>query len=155
MAKLYPPHIEGKLPAFTGSTITVPLTMNKAVKVSDVNHMRLIIKSVQSGRQLTKEAIQGSLSKNEKTGKYSALFTLGNFQPTIGQYYKIQIAYEGNDGIGYYSSVGVAKYTTVPSLSIPGLEDSIYGKYDYVGLYQQSSALQDSSERIYSYCFTL
>ena len=79
MAKLYPPHIEGKLPAFTGSTITVPLTMNKAVKVSDVNHMRLIIKSVQSGRQLTKEAIQGSLSKNEKTGKYSALFTLGNF----------------------------------------------------------------------------
>jgi hypothetical protein len=46
MAKLYPPHIEGKLPAFTGSTITIPLTMNKAVKVSDVNHMRLIIKSV-------------------------------------------------------------------------------------------------------------
>lgn len=155
MAKLYPPHIEGKLPAFTGSTITVPLTMNKAVKVSDVNHMRLIIKSVQSGRQLTKEAVQGSLSKNEKTGKYSALFTLGNFQPTIGQYYKIQIAYEGNDGIGYYSSVGVAKYTTVPSLSIPGLENSIYGKYDYVGLYQQSGASQDGSERIYSYCFTL
>ena len=55
----------------------------------------------------------------------------------------------------YYSSVGVAKYTTVPSLSIPGLENSIYGKYDYVGLYQQSGALQDSSERIYSYCFTL
>ena len=159
MAKLYPPSIEGKLPAFTGSTITIPLTMNRAVKVSDVHSMRMLVKSVQSGRQLVKKPLVGTLSKNEKTGKYSALFTLDDFRPTPGQYYKIQIAYatgsgDSNDIIGYYSSVGIAKYTTVPTVSIPGLEDNIYGKYDYVGLYEQNKA-RDSSEKVYSYCFTL
>jgi hypothetical protein len=46
MAKLYPPHIEGKLPAFTGTTLEVPLTMNKTVSHLEVGGMQLIIKTV-------------------------------------------------------------------------------------------------------------
>lgn len=36
MNKLYPPQIEGTIPAFTGTTIVVPFAMNKAVVISEV-----------------------------------------------------------------------------------------------------------------------
>jgi len=36
MAKLYPPNVEGKLPAFTGTTLVVPFSMNRAVGPGEV-----------------------------------------------------------------------------------------------------------------------
>ena len=52
MAKLYPPSIEGKIPAFTGNILKVPFNMNKAVIKDDIRTekgMSLIIKTVQTG----------------------------------------------------------------------------------------------------------
>ena len=46
MAKLYPPHIEGTIPAFYGTTLVVPFSMNQAVGASEVKNIVLKIKIV-------------------------------------------------------------------------------------------------------------
>lgn len=172
MAKLYPPSIEGKLPAFAGDTLKVPLTMNRAVNMSEVSGMRAMIKTVQTAT--LKATLDGSLSYESTTGKYYAVFELSDkFTPNLGQYYKVQIAYKDKIGeIGYYSTVGIIKYTSYPSVTIPGLENNFYGGYEYVGVYSQENAYEtiinedettsevltlkrDGTEKVYSYCFEL
>ena len=46
--KLYPPYIDRQLPAFTGTALTVPFSLNKTVNRSDFDKVAIIIKSVQS-----------------------------------------------------------------------------------------------------------
>ena len=174
MAKLYPPSIEGKLPAFAGDTLKIPITMNRAVNINQVASMRAMVKTVQTGQ--LKATMRGSLSFEATTGRYYALFSCADnqFTPNLGQYYKIQIAYvDKMQEIGYYSSVGTIKYTSMPNLTIPGLDKNFYGKYDYVGNYSQEdeeitsvnpeteevtileTIKRDNTEKAYSYCFEL
>jgi len=47
--KLYPPNIEGTIPAFYGTALAVPFSMNKAVAKKDVYGMQIKIKAIQSG----------------------------------------------------------------------------------------------------------
>ena len=47
--KLYPPNIEGTIPAFYGTTLVVPFSMNKAVSKIEVEGMAIKIKTIQSG----------------------------------------------------------------------------------------------------------
>ena len=136
MAKLYPPMIEGTIPAFCGTTLVVPFSMNRAVSRSEVGGFIVKIKTVNGNLKGTVSAMNAELSK------YSANATSSNFSSyydmsvdmqatfeipssitfTVGQYYKVQLAYIGLDGtIGYYSTVGVVKYTTVPKISIANL----------------------------------
>lgn len=78
------------------------------------------------------------------------------FRFSVGQYYKFQLAYIGKDGIvGYYSTVGVAKYTTAPAIQISGLK---FGRinshnYFYTGVYSQKGG--DTTEKLYSSRFRL
>ena len=53
MAKLYPPYIEGVLPAFCldangDGEITIPFANNKAVSIADIGGMAIKVKSVQN-----------------------------------------------------------------------------------------------------------
>jgi integrase len=50
--KLYPPIIEGTIPAFYGNKIKVPYEMNKAVGYHEISGFSLKIKTVQSNRYL-------------------------------------------------------------------------------------------------------
>ena len=89
MDKLYPPSIEGKLPAFTGKVLKVPLTMNRAVTRSQVKGFQAIIKTVQTG--VIKEVVSGSFSDeaNVENNNYAvAVFNLVE-DYTIGQYDKV------------------------------------------------------------------
>jgi hypothetical protein len=64
------------------------------------------------------------------------------------------LAYVGNDTghtIGYYSSVGVIKCTTSPTIAIPEITENYYGSREYTGYYSQSGENQDGSEKVYSY----
>ena len=164
LKKLYPPNIEGTIPAFYGTTLVVPFSMNKAVAKKDVHGMIIKIKTVQSGAYiLTKEVDETDISFDPYC---QAVFNIsdeiaGN-KLKIGQYYKIQIAYvnKGDEEtdigkmIGYYSTVAVVKYTTQPNVSIDKLESGQINmhQYQYVGKYYQSG---DKSERAYSYHFNL
>ena len=174
--KLYPPFIEGKLPACAGTVIKIPITMNRSVSQSDVGGMRLMIKTVQTN--VLKATLVGALSY--ENGRYYATFDLTNadvitsivFTPTLGQYYKFQVAYVNKNGVvGYYSSIGIAKYTSQPNIYIQDLRGNLYGGYEYVGIYSQRNSTttttnqsgesnevtiyRDSTEKIYSYCFEI
>ena len=50
--KLYPPIIEGTIPAFYGDIIKVPYEMNKAVSHLEISGFSLKFKTVQSNRYL-------------------------------------------------------------------------------------------------------
>ena len=72
----------------------------------------------------------------------------------VGMFYKAQLAYEDLSGtVGYYSTVGILKYTMRPDVDILGLEKSINNshQYDYTGTYSQYK--KDPTEKVYSYRF--
>lgn len=168
MAKLYPPHLEGKLPAFQGTTIVVPFSMNQAVGPTAVSGFHVQI------RTINKDTIiyEGSATNFDKSSGATLISTI-NFGRTkancfasfnissaisqfkVGQFYRIQLAYEDDNGnpnsvpdIGYYSSVGVAKYTTVPTVGIEGMTTAATNKhlYNYTCRYEQT----DATEKLYS-----
>lgn len=149
MAKLYPPHIEGTIPAFTGATLVVPFSMNRAVGAKEVYGMVLKVKKVNSNEViLTKETINFDAYANCK-----AVFNLEAAEQglfNIGQYYRVQLAYIGAEGaIGYFSTVGVIKYTALPEIKLVGLNNATSNMhiYDYVAAYTQT---EDPTEKLYS-----
>lgn len=160
MAKLYPPNINGTIPAFCNDNgtvlITVPFSMNKAVSKSEVGGFALKIKTVSGVVKGAIKTTNSSTSSYNMEDDYSATFDVGFLDFSVGQYYKFQLAYIGKDGIvGYYSTVGVAKYTTAPAIQISGLK---FGRinshnYFYTGVYSQKGG--DTTEKLYSSRFRL
>lgn len=149
MAKLYPPGLEGTIPAFYGATIVVPFSINPAVSPNEITGLVLKIKKVNSNEVI--------LTKNnsyyDATEKFQAHFILTSEELklfNIGQFYRAQIAFIDNNNItGYFSTVGVIKYTGFPIVEILDLErlNSNFHLYDYVGSYTQEI---DPSEKLYS-----
>lgn len=164
MAKLFPPNIEGTIPAFYGTTLVVPFTMNKAVSILEVKGFALKMKTVQSQLPIYFNNGKDSYKTVQKPVYFDSKTNIITFQLTpeeiavlnVGQYYKIQLAYIGlDDTVGYYSTVGVVKYTTKPDVYISGLEDMGVNShlYKYRGVYSQKN--KDVTEKAYSYCFNL
>lgn len=108
--KLYPPNIEGTIPAFATSldgttTLVVPFSLNKAVSIEDISGFRVKIKTISGELIGVVDAINWDLENlmeayfdltpliTQQVIKLG-LYKLGqrdNFQ--IGQYYKIQLAF--------------------------------------------------------------
>jgi hypothetical protein len=57
--------------------------------------------------------------------------------------------------IGHYSTVGIAKYTTKPTIYINDFERGYINmhRYTYTGYYSQKN--RDSSEKVYTYRFDI
>lgn len=162
--KLYPPTIGRSIPAFyrenngTGAAkISVPFSMNRAVGENQIKGFSLLIKTIQSN------SVIGTILN------YDTAYSIKNNMITffwdnenqlnlikIGQYLKIQIAYIALDNtVGYYSTIGIIKYTSKPTIYIDGMsnnENNLIFKRSYIGVYKVSS---DKSERPYSYQFCL
>jgi len=157
MAKLYPPYINGTIPAFYHSEgtieIVVPFTMNRGVAPADVAGFALKIKTINGD---VKGVVQiGNKDMTITTGA-SVTFPISNIEFLIGQYYKVQLAYVDKAGvIGYYSTVGITKCTTKPEIYIEGLTfgQANVHNYSYVGVYSQFGG--DVTEKMYSYQFVL
>lgn len=161
MGRLYPPMIEGTIPAFSGTTLVVPFSLNKAVSTADIKGITIKIKTVNGVLKDTLNHTDIILS-----GDCYATFIINPDKYTIGQYYKIQIAFYGEKHeVGYYSTVGVVKYTTPPIVTIKDLKfgDINPHCYYYTGIYSQKKtslgndvyAGGDPTEKIYSYRFTI
>lgn len=157
MTKYYPPSIPGALPAFYGEYLTVPFTMSRAVSQNSVYRFAIKIKTVQSNRLICSMYTDDI---NYETGE--ARFYVKDYMNSfvVGRSYKVQIAYESRDGVvGYYSSVGVIKYTIKPKVFIEGLELKTNNSnlMTYTGHYLQDypNGSGDISEKVYSYCFTV
>ena len=153
--RLSPPQIESKLPAFDKvGNIAIPFNLNRAVGRDQVSGMALVIKTVQTNVQkaiLTAEA--GAIRATYGSRGYVVEFNLGDFEPLVGQYYKVQLACIDNENIiGYYSSVGVIKCTTQPKI-IFNNENLQRNTYEYTVVCSQAEG--DITEKVYSYCFNL
>lgn len=154
------PIIEGTLPAFylddNGiAQIAIPFSMSRAVNKNQIKGFKLKIKNVQQSNYLItlsqssvdfiKSVVYFDISKEALEKSF-----------LIGQFYKCQLAYIDTDNIvGYYSTVGVIKYTTKPKVSILTLAETGNNShiYTYTGLYSQYK--KDFTEKIYSYRFVL
>lgn len=154
MAKLNPPHLNNKLPSFyvgNNFSLNIPFELNRSVGISEFNKMKILIKSISSGV----EKYSGeSSSVNKENGVASFSISTNTFNPQIGQYYKIQLAFIHTDNtVGYYSSAATIKCTAQPSISIQNLNinSDNNNKYTYTGYYEND----DSNEKVYSYCFNM
>ena len=152
MAKLYPPYIEGTIPAFYGDSLTIPYSMNKVVHRNEIAGFSIKIKTIQNNLHLgTIESYLFDLDKNIVTFHLNEELSK---KLNIGQYYKVQLAYiDKNNLIGYYSTVGVIKKTTQPNIYIQSLEDGKRNQAlnSYIGCYEQ----EDFTEKVYSYNFKI
>lgn len=176
MAKLYPPVIDGVLPAFyltydaasgtvlKGGTIIIPFMMNVTMSESQVKGFSLRLRTASSGSYVLPPIYSNTYSISNK----EVTFELNAKQASLlteGQYYKIQIAYCGKQvideagnvsgtDIGYYSTVGVAKCVSKPKVTIRGLDYENINAFnnEMFGLYDLS-ACKDQTEKVYSYEF--
>lgn len=167
MAKLYPPNIEGTIPAFykeegdtsTNIALVVPFSMNKAVSKSEVKGFSLKLKYVDGTlidtfSTLSTNLIASSYYDIEEDMK--VVFSLNSISKIlkVGSYYKVQIAYiDETNTVGYYSTIGVTKYTTQPLVIIDNIQTGFINphQYSYVGVYRQQN--KDTTEKLYQYRF--
>lgn len=167
MAKLYPPYIEGTLPAFclenegTG-IMPVPFAYNKAVSVSEVSSVIGKFKTVQNDVLLG--SVPGVIT-TDSDGNLFANFSVNNFKIgnideltlEIGQYYKVQLAFvDNNNNEGYFSTVGVIKFTSLPTVTIDNLDLNLINnnQNEFIGKFEQKPG-GDVTEKVYSSTFTI
>lgn len=120
MAKLYPPHIEASLPAFSGALIRIPFIGSRAVAFNGdgvtgmVAQFKDVVKNtVVATMEIPKQAIQ------EIANNTYEIFANPGCAFTPGAHYKIQLAYKGiSDLIGHFSDAGIIKYIQEPKVEI-------------------------------------
>lgn len=152
MQKLYPPNLAGILPAITEGNFTIPFSMNRSVSLSQVRLIRLKIKTVQNDMFLI--TVDSKSIQHVSGNNYMASFTLSEGILEVGMSYRFQLAYvDLNDVVGYYSTIGVAKYTKAPLVKIEDLEayvpNTVYSQF--IGTYSQQA--RDITEKEYNYRF--
>lgn len=161
MAKLFPPIVEGTIPAFYSEggvvKITIPFSLNRTVSRAQIKGIALKIKTVQSSSYLyTLEQNSDSYFDVESGPWVQFEFEDTDNKLKVGQFYKLQIAFIDKDGnIGYYSTVGVSKYTALPTITINDFSvDKINNHTQkYTGFYSQEGG--DVTEKVSSYRFDI
>jgi hypothetical protein len=149
----------------TECILTIPLYSNPSVALGDIKGISLVIKTASTG--IIKETVNHTFDEPAADINFYQNITIPLTKMyNIGQYYKIQYAFlsdggvdsEGNKqyNIGHWSTVGISKCTVNPTIVIKNLEerdssDIYYGDMSYVGEYHSI----DSTEKVYSYCFTI
>ena len=158
MSKLYPPVIEGILPAFY-DTLKIPFIMNRSVAEDEYIGISISIKDSVSGSLKKTYKVYKDSEKEDNDGKIkNHIVIINNIDKSaeyvIGMFYKIQIAYISlNDEIGYYSTIGTAKCTGEAEINVLDLiKDQLNSeRYEYKAEYNNS----DKSEKIYQYKFNI
>ena len=95
--------------------------------------------------QLAYLSVEENIKNKNYTDYLNGLITLEQYEQAI----------YNNSIVGYYSSVGVLKYTTKPKVYIDRLNSTSLNAhlYSYTGYYDQTE--KDISEKVYSYSFNL
>lgn len=167
MAKLYPPYIEGSLPAFclneegTG-VMPVPFAYNKAVSKLEVKSIIGKFKTIQNDVLLG--SVPGVIVTDSQGNSFADFyvheFKIGDIDELkleIGQYYKVQLAFVDINNIeGYFSTVGVIKFTSLPEVTIDNLDLNFINnnQNEFIGKFEQKSG-GDVTEKVYSSAFVI
>ena len=183
--KLYPPILEGNLPAFyknydiiegyesneyilqDSTILKIPFGLSKAVSAADIDIIYLRMRTV-STNQLVFNDISTVNFDKDVTGE--AIFTLTKEEASKlneGQYYKVQLAFgslESDSGetktykVGYFSTAGYIKCIMKPTVRFGhefNINETNLFTTDFVGVYEQNTDKGDSTEKAYSYQFIL
>jgi hypothetical protein len=156
MAQLYPPYLNEVLPAFAGSIMKIPFTMNPAVSTGDIAGFVIRIKNVNSN-SILHEIIRdytSDASAIQKIVKRQYLLIDGSVIKNLAaaKFYKIQIAYLDKSKVKpiYYSSVALIKKCIKPTLLIESLSSEKVVEYPHIftGVYEINA--KDAAEKLYS-----
>lgn len=115
--KLYPPYIEGALPAFSDDKNLHPIlkiqySLNRGVTDNNIKGYSLLIKKI------TTNQIIGTSTSFTKINDVIC-FDLFDINLIKGQYYKVQLAFIDKEGVvGYYSTPSLVKYIEEPILQV-------------------------------------
>ena len=155
MAKLYPPHIEGSLPAFCGSVMRIPFEHSRAVSPDyDIQCFYYILKDIQQSKIIASSAVSKNNINVNADGTYELLCPVNSALVSVGTFYKCQLAYMGHDNqVGYYSDVGIIKYIQEPEVKLTGLSQMGPNTHQYH--YQLWYNCKDSTEKLYSTQFVI
>lgn len=110
MGKLYPPVIEGTLPAFYSEKgivkFTIPFSMNRAVSQAQVSGFEVKIKALQSGSVIYTATTFNSYDYSLEQGNCYVTFYIDDRanKLKIGQFYKVQLAYTYSAEKDYFYS---------------------------------------------------
>ena len=171
MAKLYPPQLEGKLPAFYNTydatntniietTLKIPFGINRAVDRNSIKNLVVRIRTTSTNIDIVTNYLASQYDCDEGI----AIFKFENQTDTQlfneSQYYRVQLAFiDNNDDIGYYSTIGVIKCITQPKVEIINYDDKninmFNGTTGFLGQYTQDTRFGDSTEKEYSYIFNI
>ena len=108
--RLAPPYLEAVLPTQCGDTLKIPFEYNRAVSPQEVSAVSARIKTISTNRII--DTLETTTIENN-IAQFADISAL-----TVGQYYKVQLAFKNQDVIGNFSTVGVFKYTTQPEVII-------------------------------------
>ena len=153
MAKLFPPTIDGKLPAAVyvsdnESRLRIPFQHNNTIGNNIYKGYWIKIKTASTNLQVALFSIDKS-----QVGNASEINCTLAEQLQIGQFYKLQLAYADENGeAGLYSTVGVFKCTTTQNVTASYRIDNILG-LEVSGSYLPSN--DDKTEVEYSYEFQI
>lgn len=170
MNKLYPPSINGALPAFymneNSADIIIPYQNNRSVGLEDITGFALKLKKIQTNTEIC--VLRVSKEDNNQTDiehQIEFIMTSDNLEKIHPQeFLKAQLAYLysednddniGNDEVGYYSTVGIIKYTGKPTIQIQNLStdnNSMFLLDKYIGEYNDPL---DPTEKPIAHCFSL
>lgn len=153
MAKLYPPHIEGALPAFCGNTLIIPFEHSRAVSQSEITGYHFILKDIQQSMIVTQGQVLATAASQDSSGNWELTMQINVSQLSPGTFYKLQLAYVKGIQVGFFSDVGIIKYIQKPEVKIVGLNQS--GINNHVYQYQLEYKCNDSTEKLYSTEFIL
>lgn len=159
-----------------GATIKINFQMNQAVAASEITGIALRLRTISTNDYVVTEALEKNPSFGEEglsegfamdynLNNGIAIFSITNeYNPLaleklrVGQYYKAQLAYIGlDDTIGYWSTVAAIKCVAEPQVTIEGYQSNDVNIFsnEIIGQYQQDITSGDTTEKVYSYKFTL
>lgn len=153
MARLYPPHIEGALPAFCGNALIIPFEHSRAVSQSEITGYHYILKDIQQSMIVTQDQVSSTAASKDNSGNWELSMQINTSQLSPGTFYKLQLAYVKNSQTGFFSDVGIIKYIQKPEVKIIGLNQSGINNHTYQ--YQLEYKCNDSTEKLYSTEFIL
>ena len=148
MAVLYPPYIEGKIPAQTGDTLRIPFQLNRALGPADLEGGKVYARIKTATTNMVVDELVCDFNRfSEKDGFYWANYIItsdGKYE--VGENYKIQLSFDK----GYYSTVGVFKYTAEPVVALNYADEVSISRL--IGSYANSN---DPLEKVYKYRFNI
>lgn len=162
----------------TGARITIPFVMNAGVGEAEVKGFALRLKTASSNTYLCPVLYSNDWDKEKSTvtfeikAEYINAFNEGQFykvqlayynyktesvlNPTTGKYEEtiMDVVNSDNFDIGYYSTVGIIKCISKPTIYIEGYSSSSVNLFNgsFLGVYDQGDSF-DKTEKVYSYRF--